>query len=138
MARAAFFAGLVYDQDGNPLQAAMVGETPCYVILDGEFRRHIAAESVDRQVLASFREQMLASRDLVTEQVMKMLGKDDLFTKAMVDRSLNQNNVDELLQVGLPADARDMLGMVGFRIVLDEHGEIVEVKMPEQPGSWDE
>jgi hypothetical protein len=138
MARSAFFAGLVYDQDGNPLAVAMVGETPCYVILDGGFRRHLDADVVDRQVLTVFREQMLENREIVTSKMMEMLGKDDLFTKAMIDRSLAQNNVEQLLDHSLPPDARDMLGMVGFRIVIDEHGEIAELKMPEQPDSRDE
>ena len=136
MSRQALFAGLVYDEQGRVLEVAYVGGMPCYVVLDDGFRRHIESEVVDRQILNAFREQVLPHRELVTAKVMEMLGQDDLFTKVMIDKSIE--NMDRLLEIGLPDDARTMLGMLGFRAVINVHGEIVEINMPEQQTPWDE
>jgi len=126
--RPALFAGLVFDEAGNPLEVAVVGDESCYVMQDRDFRRHISSDYVDRQVIGIFREQVLAHRELVTAKMLEMLGRDDLLTKAMVDDALN--HMDRVLDYGLPDDARDMLGMMGFRVVVDLHGDIVELRSP--------
>ena len=127
--RMALFAGLVFNQEGEPVETTTLGGEPFYVILDGDFRRHIEAEPVDRQVLDWLREQILMNKELVTQGTMSMLGQDDLFTKARVDASFE--NLDEqmaqLMEEGLPEQVRAWLGMLGFRIVLNVHGEVVEV-----------
>ena len=136
MSTRALFEGLVADADGKPVEVALVGGQAQYVIDDGGFHFHVPAEGVDRQVLAQMREQILANKDAVTQGAMQMLGKDDLFTKAMIDSSLK--NMDEhftrLIESGLPAGARAYLGMLGFRIVLNYHGEVVSL---DQPGMSD-
>ncbi|NLS79839.1 MAG: hypothetical protein GXY76_21540 [Chloroflexi bacterium] len=134
--RPALFEGLVYDEGGRLLEVAYVGNSPCYVLLDGDFRRHIDSAGIDQPVLAMFRDQALANEDLVTTKMMEMLGKDDIFTKAMILDSFK--NIDRIMEIGLPEDARNMLGMIGFRIVIDSHGEIVEVKLPQESGGWEE
>ncbi len=134
--RPALFEGLVYDEDGRMLEVAYVGNSPCYVLLDGDFRRHIDSAGIDRQVLGMFRDQALANEDLVTAKMMEMLGKDDIFTKAMILDSFK--NIDRIMEIGLPEDARNMLGMIGFRIVIDSHGEIVEITLPQESGGWEE
>ena len=134
--RRAVFAGLVFDEHGNALEVVYVGRTPCYVVQDGEFRRHVESEKVDRQVIEIFREQVLSHRELLTAKMMEMLGRDDIFTKAMIDDSIE--NMERLLETGLPEDARDMLGMMGFRVVINVHGELVDLKMPQQETPWDE
>ena len=136
MRNQAVFEGLVFDESARALTVAYVGDAPCYVLEDGGFKRHLDAEQIDRQVIALFQEQALAHREILTEKMMELIGKDDLFTKVLIDDSLGK--MDKILQTGLPEDARDMLGMVGMRIVVDVHGEIVEVKMPAQPDSGDD
>jgi hypothetical protein len=128
--RSALFAGLVCDQAGNPVETVLVGDTPCYVVEDDGFRRHIEAEAVDRQVIESLREQFMAQREMATQAMLQMLGKDDLFTKAMIDASIK--NMDQVIERGLPEEAKAWLGMLGFRVVIDTHGEVVELHMPEQ------
>ncbi len=127
--RTALFSGLVFNQEGQPVETTMVGGEPFYVILDGDFRRHVEAASVDQQVLDWLREQILTNQELVTQSTMSILGQDDLFTKARVDASFE--NLDEqmaqLMEEGLPEEAQAWLGMLGFRIVLDVHGQVVEV-----------
>ena len=128
--RIALFAGLVQDEDGNPVEVAMVGDVPNYVVEDAGFRRHVEARTVDVQVIETLREMFMAHRELATEAMLQMLGKDDLFTKAMVDASIK--NMDQVLDAGLPDGARAWLGMLGFRVIIDTHGEVVRMDMPEQ------
>jgi hypothetical protein len=132
MSQRALFSGLVVDPDGRAVDTALVGGEAHYVVLDGDFRFHVLAEPVDREVLGVLREQIMANREAVTEGAMRMLGQDDLFTKAMIDSSLT--NMDDhftrLIEQGLPEEARAYLGMLGFRIVLNYHGEIVRFEQP--------
>jgi hypothetical protein len=130
LSRPALFAGLVQDEDGNPVDVAAVGSTPYYVVDDAGFRRHVEAEAVDRRVIEMLREQFMAHREIATEAMMQMLGKDDLFTKAMIDASIK--NMEQILKTGLPEGARAWLGMLGFRVIIDLHGEVVSLDMPEE------
>ena len=128
MSSKAVFEGLVLDEAGRPLQVALVGDEAQYVIDDQGFRRHIDAASIDRQVIQAIQEQVQANQDLVEETIMKMIGSDDLFTKAALDVSIK--NMDQAIERGIPDDARLWLGMMGFRIVVNVHGEIVRLDLP--------
>ena len=134
MPRQPLFAGLVIDESGNLAESALVGDEPCYVVDDAGFRRHIPAEQVDRAVLAQFTELMKGSEGFISEQAAKMLGQEDLFTKAAIENQLK--NIDkqfgQLMQTGIPEDMRAYLGMMGFRVIINMHGEVLRV---EQPGA---
>ena len=134
MPRQPLFGGLVFDEFGNPAESALVGDEPCYVVDDAGFRRHIPSEQVDRQVLDQMAETMKGSEDLLSEQTAKMLGQEDVFTKAAIQQQLKNidKQFDHLLQLGLPEDVRNYLGMMGFKIIINVHGQVVRV---EQPGS---
>jgi hypothetical protein len=134
--RSALFSGLIQDESGDPVDAVMVGDVPNYVVEDAGFRRHVESEAVDRQVIEMLREQFMAHREIATEAMLQMLGKDDLFTKAMIDASIK--NMDQVLSQGLPDGARAWLGMLGFRVILDTHGQVVRLEMPEQYDTYDE
>lgn len=127
----ALFAGLVYDEEGKLLETTYVGAEPNYIILDGDFKRHVAAEVIDRQVIGWIQQQAAANKELVSTQLMHMLGKDDLFTKAMIDSSITHMD-KQVLQQGIPDDARMMLGMMGFKIIVNIHGELVRLDAPVQ------
>ena len=126
----ALFANLVYDEDGDPVENTYIGTEPHYIVLDGDFKRHVPAEHIDRQVVEWLQSQVQANQGLVSQGIMGMLGKDDLFTKAMIDSSIK--NMDQVMQQGIPDDARMMLGMMGFKIIVNVHGELVNLDMPEQ------
>ena len=128
--RQALFTGLVYNEEGQPVETTFIGTEPNYVILDGDFKRHVAAEDVDRQVINWLQEQAAANKETVSAGMMAMLGKDDLFTKAMIDSSLS--HMDQVMQQGLPDDARMMLGMLGFKVIVNTHGEVISLDMPGQ------
>ena len=128
MAANAMFAGLVVDEDGNAAEVAWVGENACYVVMDDDFRRHIDAEQVDRQVLRFMQGQVDDHRDIAVSQMLEMLGKDDIFTKAAVESSIN--NIDKQVGQPIPEEARQWMGMLGFRIVIDFHGNVVDIQLP--------
>ena len=134
--RSALFSGLIQDESGNPVEAVLVGDVPNYVVEDAGFRRHVESEAVDRQVIEMLREQFMAHRDIATEAMLQMLGKDDLFTKAMIDASIK--NMDQVLDQGLPDGARAWLGMLGFLVIIDTHGQVLRLDMPEQYDTFDE
>ena len=133
MSHKALFAGLVSDEQGNPLEVAQLGDEAQYVLDDNGFLRHIDAEAIDRQVLVHLQEQIEANKPAVEEGIMKMMGSEDIFTKAAIDKSIE--NMDQVLQQGIPDDARQMLGMMGFRVVVNYHGEVVRI---DQPGAADD
>lgn len=132
MARAAVFAGLVLDENDRPVDVTYLGPDAYYVVDDDGFKRHIASEVVDRQVLMTLQENVLANRQAVVAGMLDYLGKEDLFTKAAIEISLGQmdEQMQKLLDVGLPEDARQWLGLMGFRVVIDVHGDVVDFEMP--------
>ncbi|MCU0501047.1 MAG: hypothetical protein MUC51_04665 [Anaerolineae bacterium] len=120
-------------EEGAPVSVAYIGTTPYYVIDDEGFRRHIDARQIDRAVLAQFTEQLTEHRDEASHAMVRMLGQDDLFTKAAVDSALRNINLDQIIDHGLPPEARQWLGMMGFQVVIDLHGELVRVELPAVP-----
>jgi len=138
--RYALFTGLVFNEQDEPAEVAYIGAVPHYVILDDGFRRHVEAEKVDRQVMELLRQQILSHRELITQGVLSMLGKDDLFTKAMIDASIQNmdRQIDLLIERGLPEDTRTWLGMLGFKVVVNVHGEVVRLDIPAQEDLGDE
>jgi hypothetical protein len=133
MALNALFDGLVYDEQDNLVGVTHIGSDAHYVVDDAGFHRHINAEDVDRQVLQVLLDQLEENKDMAIEQALNFLGKDDLLTKAAVDASMRNVNIDQILKQGFPAQARDMMGMVGFRIVINLHGEVVRIDQPAVP-----
>ena len=128
MSNKALFAGLVVDENGQPLETTYLGDEAQYVLDDNGFHRHIDAEAVDRQVLAQLQGQIEANKDMVEEGIMKMMGSEDIFTKAAIDKSIK--DMDQVLKQGIPDEARQMLGMMGFRVVVNYHGEVVRIDQP--------
>jgi hypothetical protein len=132
MSRQPLFAGLVLDELGNPAETAHIGDEPCYVVDDAGFRRHIPSEQVDKQVLGQIAELMKGSEDLISEQTAKMLGQEDVFTKAAIEQQLKNidKQFDQLMQAGIPEDMRAYLGMMGFKVVINMHGEVLDIDQP--------
>ena len=135
MPRQPLFAGLVADEDGNAVETAHVGGEPCYVVNDSGFRRHIPSEQVDRVVLGHLAEAMKGNEGLISEQTAKMLGQDDIFSRAVIEQQLKnmEKQFDTILDTGLPEEARAYLGMMGFKIIINLHGEVVRVEQPSAP-----
>ncbi len=136
MAGMAMFEGLVFDESGRPAAVEHVGDAACYVVWDDDFKRYVDAAGVDAQVLRVLREAVEGQRDAAVSAMLQMMGQDDLFTKAAVESSIN--NMDKAVGTPLPPEARQYLGMLGFRIVIDDHGTITDLNMPGAAGPTDE
>lgn len=135
MARQALFAGLVFDEEDNLVETTYIGGEAYYVVDDDGFLRHVDAEEVDRQVLGFFLKQLEDHKEIAVEQALNMLGKDDLFTKAAIDAQLRNIDMDQIIEQGIPAQARDMMGMLGLRITINLHGEVIGINQPTLPDS---
>lgn len=132
------FEDLVVTDQGVPVSVAYVGATPYYVIDDQGFHRHVEARPIDRAVLAQFAAQLQEHRGEAAEAMLRMMGQDDLFAKAAVDSALDHIDLERVLDQTLPAEVRQWLGMFGFRVVIDVHGELVRIDMPEAADGFDE
>jgi hypothetical protein len=132
MARHALFEGLVVDEDEHAVTTTMVGDEAFYVVDDAGFMRHISSEEVDRQVLQQMGNMVEGMEEAISEQTARMLGQDDIFTRAMIENQLK--NIDEqfnkILETGLPEGSRAYLGMSGFRVQINYHGEVVDIQQP--------
>ncbi len=126
------FEGLVYDENDKPVETAYIGDEPCYVVDDAGFRRHIPSEQVDRQVMEMMQEMISGHENLLSEQAAKMLGQDDIFTRAMIETQLKNmdQQLDRIFEIGIPEESRAYMGMTGFRITINIHGEVIDLYQP--------
>ena len=136
MTSQAVFAGLIIDEYDQAVEVVYIGKEPCYVVNDAGFLRHIPSEQVDRQVFESMVEMIAGHEEFISEQAAKMLGQDDIFSMALIASQLKDidHQFDNLLQRGIPEEARAYMGMMGFRIRINVHGEVLDI---EQPGAID-
>jgi hypothetical protein len=132
MAQKPLFEGLVFDEFDKPVEVKYIGDEPFYVVDDAGFLRHIPSEEVDRQVLESMRQMIDGHEDLLSEQTAKMLGQEDIFTRAMIETQLKNidQQFDNLFSSGIPEEGRAYMGMMGFRITIDVHGEVIKIDQP--------
>ncbi len=128
MANSAMFEGLVFDERRNAAQVRHVGERACYVVDEDGFLRHIDAAQVDMQVIEFLKGQVDQHRDLAVSGMLDLMGKDDIFSKAAVESSID--NIDQAVGQAIPEQSRQWLGMMGFRVVINDQGEVVDIEMP--------
>jgi hypothetical protein len=128
----AIFEGMVFDTLGRQLQVAYVGDEPTYVIDDSDFERHVPAGELDRQVWNRMSEGIEGNEDFLSEQTAKLLGQDDIFSIAVIRNQFENRDkqFSELQEKGLPYDLRMYMTMVGFQVVVNHRGEVMEVKQP--------
>ena len=126
------FKGLISDEYDQLVDTAVVGDEPCYVINDDGFMRHVPSRPIDLEILKAFGKQIEGNEKQIADQATKMLGQEDLFTRAIVETQLK--NLDKqyelILNTGIPEETRVYLGMMGFRVILDIHGEILRIEYP--------
>ena len=132
MTKYALFAGLIFDEDDKPVEHVYIGQDSCYVVNDLGFKRHILSETVDRQVLDQMRSMIEGKEDIISQQAAKMLGQDDIFTYAMIANQLKNmdDQFEKILETGIPYETRSYMGLMGFKIVINVHGEVVSVHQP--------
>ena len=139
------FKGLVVDENDHIVQTGMIGSEPCYIVDDSGFKRHIPSEEIDLEVLGKLGDQIKGNEEMIADEAAKMSGQDDLFSHAIIENQLKnmEKQFSLILQTGLPDDTRAYLGMMGFKVIIDIHGAIVEIVQPgrapdgNDPGSDD-
>ena len=126
------FQGLIFDENDLPVEVVNVGDEPCYVVNDAGFRRHIPSENVDRQILLTMSKLVEGHEDELANQTAKMLGQDDIFSKALIENQLKnlEQQFETVLKTGIPEDGRAYMGMMGFRVKINVHGDVLEVNQP--------
>ncbi len=132
MPKHALFQGLVFDENDFPTEVVSIGEEPCYVVNDQGFRRHIPSAQVDSQVLEAIAKSIEGHEDLLSEQTAKMMGSEDPFSVALIESQLKNisRQFDQIMEAGINEDLRAYLGMMGFRIRINVHGELIELSQP--------
>ncbi len=132
MQRKALFPGLVFDETDQPLETAYVGQEPCYVLNDAGFKQHIPAEKIDRQVLAQMVQMIAGNEQQISSEAAKMMGANDPFSRALIENQLKNidEQVEQLFNVGIPEDLRAYIGMLGFKVVIDYHGQVIRFDQP--------
>jgi hypothetical protein len=140
MANQPLFKGLIFDENDQPVGVTEVGGEPCYVVDDAGFHRHIPSESVDRQVLQAMGKMIEGHEDELADQTAKMLGQEDIFSKALIENQLKnmEQQFDAVLKTGIPEEGRAYMGMMGFRVKINVHGEVLEVNQPGMAAPDDE
>ena len=126
------FAGLVFDEDDQLAETTYIGSEPCYVVDDNGFKRHIPSADGARQVLNLMKDGIEGHEDIISEQAAKMTGQDDIFSRAVFLEQLKNidRQFEQLIEEGLPEDGRAYMGMTGFKIVIDHHGDVVDLEQP--------
>ncbi|MBT3322900.1 MAG: hypothetical protein HN392_11515 [Anaerolineae bacterium] len=132
MSKKPLFAGLVIDEFDRPAETALVGNEYCYVVDDDGFRRHISSEKIDRQVLEKMGELIKGNEDLLGEQTAKMMGEDDIFSRAMIQQQLEniEGQFEKIMESGIPEEGRSYMGMMGFKIIINMHGDVIRLDQP--------
>jgi len=128
----ALFEGLIFDELDQPVSTAYVGDEACYVVNDAGFLRHIPSEKVDRQILDMMTDSISGNEDIIAEQTSQMLGKDDLFSRAIIQNQLKHldEQMDNVLETGIPEEGRAYMGMMGFRVTINLHGDVIDFNQP--------
>jgi hypothetical protein len=129
------FKGLISDEYDRPVETALVGSEPCYVINDAGFLRHIPSRPIDLQILKSFGQQIEGNEEQLAAHATKRMGSDDLFTHAVLESQLKNldQHYETILKMGIPEETRAYLGMMGFKVMIDIHGEITKIEFPSAP-----
>jgi hypothetical protein len=128
------FSGLILDEYGKTVETVSINGEPFYVVDDSGFHRHIPAIDVDRQVFSNLVDKIRGHEDVIVEQASKMLDQDNIFSRAVLMNQLQNmdNQFESLVETGIPESSRQYLGMMGFKVTINLHGEVISV---DQPGS---
>ena len=132
MANKAFFSGVIYDENDNLIDTVTIGNDAFYVVDDYGFKRHIDSREVDEKIFRLFTDQINGNEEYLANAAANMTGQTDLFSMAMFKSQLKNidKEIETLFRQGPPQGMTEFLGMSGFKVNIDLHGDIVNVKMP--------
>lgn len=128
--RQALFPGLVYNEAGDEAHVVLIGGVPHYAIPDDGFLRHVEAYRIDESAVNAMQELMAGMRDELVAGILQMMGTDDILAKAALEASID--NIGPSLRRSDPSQWAPMLRLYGFRIIVDVHGDLLEIIYPRQ------
>jgi len=136
----AIFEGMVFDEYDRQLPVVYVGDDPAYVIDDDGFNRHVSASEIDRQVWDYMNRDFEGNEDFISKKTAEMMGVDDIFSIAVIRKQLENRDEQfyELEEKGIPYDMRQYLNMLGFKVIVNQRGELVEINQPSISSEDDE
>ena len=87
------------------------------------------AEKIDRSIFKEMTSWVKGHEDVIGKEAAKMMGQDDLFTTAQMINELKNidHQIDKMMQAGFPQEQKSYMGMMGFKVIIDYHGDLVEV-----------
>ncbi len=129
-ARPAAFEHLVYDPAGQPVPVKKIGGNDFYVVGEDGFDYHIAAGKVDSAVWNTLRSHFQKAKEDHLPAALAAMGVEDPFTLAAYEAAID--NIGTADTVAIAPEHKNMLALMGFRIVIDYHGDVQDVVMPEQ------
>ncbi len=134
------FAGLIIDEFDQAVEIGTIGNEPCYIVDDAGFKRHIASEHVDRQIWEHITALIKGNEGIIADQTVQMLGQEDLFTHAIIRQQLEKldQQFEAMQKTGIPEEVKAYLGMMGFKVVIDLHGDVIKIQQPSAPSSEEE
>ena len=135
--RKPLFGGLVFDEYDRVLETGNIADEAVYIINDAGFKRHVPAEKIDGLVVAEIKKSITGQENFLSEQAAKMMGTNDLFSKALIENQLKniEKQFGQLIETGIPDDMRAYLGMSGFKVTVDYHGDILEIHSGGKPST---
>lgn len=140
MSAHALFKGVIVDENNQPVEVAYIGNDPMYVINDAGFLHHVSSREIDLQILHELGSQIKGNEDLIADQASKMMGQDDLFTHAILESQLKniEKQYDTLIETGIPEETIAYLGMMGLKVVISIHGDLIRIEQPAAAAPGDE
>jgi hypothetical protein len=140
MIRAPLFKGLIANENGEAVAVSMIGNESFYVVNDAGFLRHIPAEQVDRQVMKIMLDQIKGNEDLLAEQAAKALGQEDIFSRALLNNQIKNmdQQFEQIFQNGIPEEGLAYMGLMGFKVIINYHGEVLDVIQPSKADPGEE
>ena len=125
----ALFGGLVFDEYERALDTGYVGDDPVYIINDAGFKRHVPAQKIDSLIFTEIQRAISGQENFLSEQAAKMMGANDVFSKALIENQLKNldKQFSQLMDAGIPEDMKTYLGMSGFKVTVDYHGDLLEI-----------
>lgn len=130
MMATAAFAGLVHSTQDKPVPVKRIGPNDFYVVTEDGFDWHIEADKVDAAVWKQLKEQFQQLKGGILPDVLDAMGQGDPFTVAAYEAAIdNLGNAENMF---ILPEHRDILALVGFRIIIDYHGDVWEIQMPAQ------
>ena len=129
-AKPAAFEHLVYNPLGEAVPVKKIGGNDFYVVVEDGFDYHIAAAKVDAAVWDTLRSHFQKAKDEHLPAALAAMGVEDPFTLAAYEAAID--NIGSAETLAIAPEHKDMLALMGFRIVIDYHGDVQDVVLPEQ------